>query len=140
VLLTKLCVLVPQREEPASFVVSLRNSANAADSNFQAALYGRGLDHPSMLPSLGGFRSRAAVMTFRAAQALSVVGEPCARRTRLAPVRAVEELGSGGIVGVTVDGEPAIAAVLDAWYRRLSEPPGVAIAFSAAAALERQRG
>jgi len=57
------------------------------------------------------------------AVALSVVGRVLREAPDLLVSELLEELEfGGGITGVTVDGEPAIAAVLDAGYRRLSEP------------------
>ncbi|RAS64787.1 tetratricopeptide repeat protein [Lentzea atacamensis] len=56
------------------------------------------------------------------AVALSVVGRVLREAPDLLISELLEELEfSGGITRVTVDGEPAIAAVLDAGYRRLSE-------------------
>lgn len=55
------------------------------------------------------------------AVALSVVGRVLRDAPDLSIAELLEELESGGITRVTVDGEPAIAAVLDAGYRRLTE-------------------
>ncbi|WP_434446847.1 tetratricopeptide repeat protein [Lentzea sp. E54] len=57
------------------------------------------------------------------AVALSVVGRVLREAPDLLIGELLEELElGGGITRMTIDGEPAIAAVLDAGYRRLTEP------------------
>lgn len=68
-----------------------------------------------------GARDRVVELCGGRAVALSVVGRVLLDAPDLTISELLEELESDGITRFSVDGEPAIAAVLDAGYKRLSE-------------------